>query len=221
MQIQPHEIHLFTADLDAAFRVYGLSALLSPDECARAERFHFDLHRQRFIAGRCLLRMVLGAYTQTAPEKIIFAYEEKKKPFLENHPLQFNLAHSEQMMVLALTMHHAIGVDIEKIKMDYEERVAHRYFSDEENHALQQLAPEERAAMFYTMWAKKEALVKATGKGLSAPLSGMNDEDWALIPLAVHTDFQAAVATNQHVEKLIYWEWKDGSPVLMKEVFTN
>lgn len=229
MQIEDHEIHIFTADLDA--RDHADFALLSAHESERALRFHSPLHRQRFIAAHSLLRSIISLYIDASPREIIFGHEEKKKPFLQSPAtsLQFNLAHSEHMAVYALTMNHAIGVDIEKIKQAYPENVAERFFHRKEVNDLLHLDEDKRPEHFYRIWARKEAIVKAIGKGLSLPLASftvsinddfenvmIDNEAWSLLPLALHTGFQAAVATNQTVKRVTYWKFINQSPVCEK-----
>jgi 4'-phosphopantetheinyl transferase len=230
MQIEANEIHIFTADLDLLGNTDF--ALLSADESERALRFHSPLHRQRFIAARSLLRSILSLYVNTPAHEIIFAHQEKKKPYLKSPAgtcLQFNLAHSEQMAVYALTMKHAIGVDIEKIRQDYPDNVAERFFNPKEYDDLQQLSADKRPEHFYRVWARKEAIVKAIGKGLSMPLASfsvsikddfesvmIDNETWALLPLTLDPRFQAAAATNQQVKRITYWKFVDQSPACEK-----
>lgn len=229
MHIEANEIHIFTANLETS-PFQENTDLLSKDECERANCFQFPIHRQRFIAARSLLRAIVSLYIDVAPSKIIFSYDTHKKPFLENVPLAFNLSHSDHMAVYALTMHHAIGVDIEKIQPDYHEAVAERFFGLAEKNALLALPLPERPRLFYRIWARKEAIVKALGKGISHSLSSfsvsanddfeniMIDNDaWLLLPISVDQAWQAAAATNQPVRKITYWKFENQYPVLEKE----
>jgi len=232
MQIKPNEIHIWTADLETASFQENIPSMLSEDERERAFRFQFPIHRQRFIAGRCLLRTIISLYTQVPPPQIIFSYEDKKKPSLKfpsPSSLQFNVSHSGQMAVYAFTLNHAIGVDIEKVQTDYHQGVAHRFFSPQENHALLQAPLHKRPTLFYRIWARKEAIVKAIGKGLSMHLPSfsvsvnndfevvmIDNGNWFLLPLTMHQAYQSAVATNQRVKKVSYWKFIDQIPALDK-----
>src|SRR5205085_7159043 len=118
--VEPH-VHVWTLDLDANPAEVGrLSALLCPEERERAARFHFDHHRRRFIVGRGLLRSILGEYSGVPPERVEFAYGIHGKPALSHGPqggnLQFNLAHSEHVGMLAVTARSRIGVDVERTR---------------------------------------------------------------------------------------------------------
>jgi len=231
MPIEPNDIHIWSAHLASA--KHQEEAILSQDERARAERYVFPIHRQRFIAARCWLRKILGFYLNLAPQDIIFTYDKKDKPFLSvpnNTALQFNLSHSEDIAIYAITLNHAIGVDIEKIQEHYNDAVAKRFFSSQEYTALMQLSPQDRIIGFYRIWSRKEAIIKATGKGLSTPLSGFSvsahdvdeiitlnkNEKWSLYPVFIQNDYQSAVATQQIVKKITYWFISDQGPVREK-----
>src|SRR5207245_1715236 len=95
-----------------------LGALLSRDEWIRAERFHFERDRARFICGRGLLRTILGRYLNTDPRDLTFVEGPYGKPELTGIPssLRFNLSHSDDLMLLAVTHARAVGVDLEMIR---------------------------------------------------------------------------------------------------------
>lgn len=233
MQIESNEIHVWSADLEeVAYQELCTLSLLSPDEQERAHRFRFPIHRERFMVTRSLLRKIISLYTQVPPQEIIFSYEAKKKPFLQ-HPshllLQFNLSHSDKMAVFSFTMKHAIGVDIEKVQEEYPAGITQRFFSPKENNALLNIPTDKRSAAFYRLWARKEAIIKATGKGLSLPLSSfslsikddfegvmIDNVSWSLLPLSIHPAYQSAVATNQMVKKMTYWKLIGQTPELVK-----
>jgi 4'-phosphopantetheinyl transferase len=98
-----------------------------------------------------------------------------KKPCLggsyTNNDIQFNLSHSQEYALLGFTRQRQIGVDIEFIRpMPNIEQIAANTFSPQENRELENLLPEERLAAFYNYWTRKEAFIKALGKGLYYPL---------------------------------------------------
>src|SRR4030095_6635137 len=112
------EVHVWRAALDveaaSASRMYEL---LSPDERARAARFHFQIDRRHFIAARAHLRMILSRYLKIAPAKVRFRYSEHGKPMLagndQDGKIKFNLAHSAGIALFAFTRRGEIGVDLE------------------------------------------------------------------------------------------------------------
>ena len=144
---------------------------LSDDELAKAERFHSDLDRARYIVGRAALRRVLADRLDCSPAAIRFSYGTNGKPMLEGGRghIEFNLAHSGGDAVIALVGGAAIGVDIELLRPIADvESLARLVFSDVERRELE-LAPDPVSA-FLNGWTRKEAYVKALGLGLAAPL---------------------------------------------------
>lgn len=174
------EIHVWTATLDREAEAFReLEATLSPDERARAERFHFARDRQRFVAARGLLRSLLGKYLRQAPASLEFSYGPYGKPsLLGAHAasgLSFNLAHSADLAVYAISRQRNLGVDVEQIKPESSgEDLARRYFSAREVSDLQTLPPEARVEAFFNCWTRKEAYLKATGMGLQTPLDSFS-----------------------------------------------
>ncbi|HEX2909575.1 MAG TPA: 4'-phosphopantetheinyl transferase superfamily protein [Chloroflexia bacterium] len=148
---------------------------LSPDERRRAERFHFERDRQGYIAGRGILRELIGAYLAVAPGEVIFAYGTQGKPCLacpQNSGLHFNLSHSHGHAVFAFYWGGEIGVDLEYLRpMPDAVQIASRFFSKQESGVLLALPPEEQQAAFFDCWTRKEAFIKAGGEGLSRPLA--------------------------------------------------
>jgi 4'-phosphopantetheinyl transferase len=152
-----------------------LATTLSPDERLRAERFRDDLDKTRYIVCRGFLRGLLARYTQIDPSDLEFAYGEHGKPVLaeacRSKALQFNVAHSHQLALYALTRERSVGVDVEQVRpLADAARVAAHYFSARENAALRALPESARTEAFYACWTRKEAYLKARGSGLAEPL---------------------------------------------------
>jgi len=147
----------------------GMRAMLSEGERERAGRFAFEQERARFIACRATLRMLLGRYAGTAPERIIFRYERGGKPALTGSGgWQFNVSHSRELAAIAVSRHDAVGVDIERIDAGFpRDDVAADVLAPDELEDLRSLPEERQAAYFFQLWTMKEALLKAAGTGLS------------------------------------------------------
>lgn len=146
--------------------------LLSPDERARADRFHFERDRNRFIVGRAVLRQLLGRLVTRPPGSLSFRYGEQGKPALEdNEGWHFNVSHSNDRLLIGVALGTAVGVDIEWQRSDAEvKKFASRYFSLEEQESLHALSKDELTKAFFRCWTRKEAYIKARGDGLSLPL---------------------------------------------------
>jgi len=220
-------IHLWQIDLTQfAQEEPNLSGLLSTDELSRANRFIFPIHKQRFILCHGIVRRILSLYTELPPQDITFIYGKRGKPFLQYNPLsiQFNVSHSEDLAVIALTINGEIGVDIEKIEPEFKQAVAQRFFSANEYTALEELSPQEQVAAFYRIWAKKEALIKALGEGLYVPLESfsvsVNPENeivtvtheqkmiqFYIHYFSIHSNYAAALVSSQVIEKIEYFQW--------------
>jgi len=172
-----NEVQLWRVDLEAvAAEESRWRKVLSSDEGVRAGRFHFARDRQRFVASRALLRTVLAAYLAIDPEAVSFSYSKKEKPSLgPRHAasdVTFNVSHSGGIALFAFTRRRDIGIDVEQVRHDSDfAAIARRFFSADEQNQLAALSPEERVEAFFRCWTRKEAYIKATGDGLSLPLS--------------------------------------------------
>lgn len=171
------EVHVWAVSLDitsGALKI--LAATLSPDEKERAGKFKFEKHRNRFIAGRGVLRRILGEYVQAKSETLRFSCSANGKPALADEfasgGIHFNLAHSEDLALVAVTRIGVIGVDVECIRTIKEmDRLVVRFFSERETELFGKVRPDEKPAAFFNLWTRKEALLKATGEGITRSLS--------------------------------------------------
>ena len=176
LTLPENEVHLWRADLDALRNEQTrLLDLLSSDERYRAASFHFVRDRERYVVARGFLRTLISQYLACLPSEISFRYSTSGKPELDGalttSHLQFNLSHSSHMAVFAITRGRKVGVDIEHIRADFDTlAVAQRFFSAAEKEALLSVSPKRQAQAFFNCWTRKEAFVKATGKGLAFPL---------------------------------------------------
>jgi 4'-phosphopantetheinyl transferase len=179
LRLPPDEIHLWQAfhesDPHPSLREeYG--ALLSAGEREREARFHFEADRHRFRVTRALVRRVLGEYLDIDPRTCEFVANEHGRPALvgcgaDQAPIQFNLSHTRDLIVLAVTRGREIGVDVERLRgarrtVD----LAERFFADFESERVGNAAAHERDDLFYRFWTLKESYIKARGLGLAIPL---------------------------------------------------
>ncbi|MHC5598227.1 MAG: 4'-phosphopantetheinyl transferase family protein, partial [Nostoc sp.] len=145
-----NEIHVWRIELDQPeVQLHNLAATLSSDEMARAERFYFPKHRQHFIAGRGILRTILGRYLGIQPSQVQFNYQQRGKPVLADtfaeSGLAFNLSHSQELGLCAVNCTRQIGVDLEYIRpMSDLEALAKRFFLPREYEMLRSLSPNQQ-----------------------------------------------------------------------------
>lgn len=146
--------------------------VLSEEENRRANRFHSDRDRDRYRSGRTLLRLLLAGYLAIEPGAVPIVYNGHGKPGLDGaRDIDFNLAHSEGVAVVAVTDGRPVGVDIERVRAGLAgQGIAEAFFTAPEVVALRRLPAAEQEVAFFTCWTRKEAFVKAQGRGLSIPL---------------------------------------------------
>jgi 4'-phosphopantetheinyl transferase len=178
----PHgALHVWQLNLERSEEELGaLAELLSTDERDRAARFHFARDRHHYIAGRGILRNILARYLDQPARDLVFSYGLRGKPILSGAPLQFNLAHSGGVAVIALSRDRSVGIDVEQIRVVPSwEGVTNSFFSAMEREAIQSLPSVDRLGAFFTCWTRKEAYLKATGEGIGVPLDSF---DVSVIP---------------------------------------
>lgn len=149
-----------------------LSGCLDAEEERRAARFHFECDRRRFLAARSLLRHILAPYVDTAPERVALGYGHQGKPFLVEHPdTHFNLSHAGDVLVVGVARGRRVGVDVEPtIPEPVMDEVMETVSSEPERARLGSLDGSERREWFSQLWTRKEAYIKADGRGMSLDL---------------------------------------------------
>ena len=169
----PPDVQVWAAWLDLPGEgISGFWSTLSIGERERAARFASERERARFVAARGLLRTILGTSLGAAPQSVEFLYGAKGKPSLggalARSGLQFNLAHSGGLAVFAVARDRPVGVDVEQLRpMPDLSELIDRYFSASECAEMKSLAEDEGLRGFFKIWTRKEALLKATGEGIT------------------------------------------------------
>jgi 4'-phosphopantetheinyl transferase len=186
------EIHVWRMDLDTLDE-----ALLPPanaGESARAQRFHTENLARRYLRSHRALRGLLAKFTSA---HLNFAVSSTGKPYLPNAPeLKFNLSHSHEMAVVAITLEYDVGVDVERLRYitDYT-TIADHFFPPSEALALRQTIPTDCKHDFFRRWTRFEAMLKARGVGLYGAGEELGGE-WTVEEIEVAPDFAAAVAVE-------------------------
>ena len=140
--------------------------VLSANEHLRAAGYHHDHDRRRFIITRVALRLLLARHTGMQPGKIIFQQTENQKPCISSadKPVFYNISHSGDLIVIAVA-NQPVGIDIEHLRQDFNTAdVLGACFSADEQLHIQHA--KDGISAFYRLWTRKEALLKATGKGV-------------------------------------------------------
>lgn len=194
-------------------------ALLNAEERARWQRFIYPADRQRFLVARAFVRNVLADMLERDnPAALVFGATPHGKPELAGHDakcLQFNLSHTDGLLVLAVTQKLAVGVDVEALERKVElVALSQRYFARHEHEELLDLDGPAQRERFFALWTLKEAWLKARGLGLRIPLDDFSfsfagkhpviefgpqldekPQDWQL-RLLVHKQFRIALAVQ-------------------------
>lgn len=219
------EIHVWRIDLDRPeTQLQHLTATLSSDEVCRAKRFYKEQHRQRFIAGRGILRTILGRYLGVEPQELQFCYESSGKPVLADtyadSKIWFNLTHSQGLALCAVSCDRLVGVDLEYVRPISDVlALAKRYFSPGEYAVMCGLPPHQMQQVFFRYWTCKEAYLKATGVGIaqleqievsltpggSAKLK--TEQQWTLLELVPDNNSVAVVAVEGYDLNLKCWQY--------------
>ncbi|HQK40230.1 MAG TPA: 4'-phosphopantetheinyl transferase superfamily protein [Flavobacterium alvei] len=185
-----------------------LANFLNSTEINRVERFHKEIDGNRFIIYRSILKLILAAYTKLDVKNICFDYHSNKKPYLASHPwLHFNISHSEDYAIIAVSR-KKVGIDVEFMSEDFNfNDILPDIFNENEILSIQNAANRKHA--FYTSWTRKEAFVKALGKGIDEDfkyipcLDGQHiidttllktTENWKVFSLNIEDQYRAAVA---------------------------
>jgi len=166
----------------------------TPAEAQQAARLVSEPLRRRYLRSHAALRAILGTYSAGPLD---FATSEHGKPYLPAYPdLQFNLSHSHDMALVAVTRGIAIGVDVERFRPMQEcMRIAERFFPPLEAAALAAVPPEGREVEFFRLWTRIEAKLKARGIGLYGAGQEL-DGEWTVLPIEAGPEYSAAVAAN-------------------------
>ncbi len=169
--------YCFCESADKTRELARYEVLLTAEERARRDRFHFERDRNLFLITRVLVRNVLSNYLPITPDAWRFTVEEHGKPRVA-HPvigatIHFNLSNTSGLVVCAVSLAHpAVGVDAEAFDpAPFCIRVAERHFSITEVRTLQALPIAERQRQFLAYWTLKESYIKARGLGFALPLN--------------------------------------------------
>jgi 4'-phosphopantetheinyl transferase len=209
--LDPDSIHLWCAFYDEIrddVLLHEYEQLLSESERQRRSRFVFAHDQHCFLVTRALLRTVLSRYIgDVTPAEWIFAPNVHGRPEIVNdHPaakrVSFNISHTRNLVVLALTHSRELGVDTENVRRAAPLEIADRFFAAAEVASLHALPPEAQPRRFFEYWTLKESYIKARAMGLSIPLDTLSFDFVGNRRVVMRIDTgQPAPATN-------WWLWQ-------------
>jgi len=204
------DVDVYWTDLDGeGGSLHWFVDMLASDERQRAERFHSERDRRRYIVRHGVLRELLSLYLHGPPARIRLSTNPFGKPQIEGSDLRFNLSHSHGVALYVVAQGLEVGCDIEWRDPRLAcEGIAEQFFSPREARALRALGPVRRTDAFFNCWTRKEAYVKARGCGLSLPLDSFDvslapgepaallrgGEGWSIRSFEPLPGYQAAIA---------------------------
>jgi 4'-phosphopantetheinyl transferase len=233
LELGEDEAHVWRASLDQEAKVIAnLAALLSRDEYQRAMRYHRATDRDRFIVGRGVLKRIISTYLALSPGELRFTYNEYGKPAVSedqnDRAINFNLSHSGELALYAITKRRGVGIDIEYIREDFATlEIAEHFFSKDEVRSLKAAPIDQRTKAFFNCWSRKESYIKAIGMGVSFPLDGFtvslapneapallnvgSDESepsrWRMHELKAGEGYAASIIVENPPVTLRQWQW--------------
>ncbi len=165
---QQGELHLWSWATDKPSLVPWDLDSLDAIEQERYDRFADDRVRQNFLVARAGLRRLLAGYLGSEPRDVPLETMAHGKPRLVNDLLHFNLSHSGDLVVAAVSQDE-VGIDVERIRpVTSLARLAAKHMTLAEQTAIASAKPRDQLATFFRLWTRKEAIVKLTGLGLQA-----------------------------------------------------
>jgi 4'-phosphopantetheinyl transferase len=230
-----NEVHVWRALLEVPLSTINfLQQVLSNEEIERAKRFYFEKDRRCWTVARGVLRMLLGQYLGIGPGEVQFATNDYGKPSIAfpayGVRLHFNLSHSGDRALYAFAYDRQVGIDVEYMRANIDcEALAKSFFSPYECGILQALPAAMQSEVFFQCWSRKEAYIKARGKGLSIPLDqfdvslkpgepaallGSREDPqatarWSLHALAPGNDYAGTLVVEGSNYYLSCWQWQE------------
>ncbi len=148
-------------------------AVLSLTELTRANQYVNDSDRNRFIVTRAYLKRIISTFLNKEIEDIDIGYEQFGKPFLKgDKDFHFNSSHTKDTFAIACSPNGKIGIDLESLNRDINIPKLEKFlFTPDELSQFRVLNNGEKSETFIHFWTMKEAILKATGEGLTKPMS--------------------------------------------------
>jgi len=196
-----------------------LTAIMHPEEIERANKYFHTKDKNRHIVCHGVLRIILGKYLNISPVLVEFGIGTNQKPFVKNsNTIRYNISHSGDYILIAIA-NDEVGADIEIINKDFDyQDIIGEHFNNEEINFIKH---DNSAERFFMLWTRKEALLKATAKGLDDDLklicsldgthliSGKTistKNDWEINSFNLNPQYIASIAIDPSVITARYWD---------------
>lgn len=228
----PNQTHLWYIKFNKQLNnVPFFTSILSDDEKEKASKFRFKKDQNQFILSRGALRVLSANYLNIDAKNIVFKYGKYGKPEFDfNSDLKFNVSHSGNFGIIGFVKNFDIGIDIEKIKNDFDVLdIASNYFSELEIETIKKLPKEKHVEYFYRCWTRKESFIKAKSLGLTFPLDSFSvcinsnkktelletkwdnteKHTWKLFAFSPHQNYIGAISIQGNIKSVEYFNFND------------
>jgi 4'-phosphopantetheinyl transferase len=235
LSISRSELHIWRINLDNVnYQPKHLISLLSSKEIERSKRFIFERDSYRYQVTHSMKRLIVANYLDCNPQCLCFESGSHGKPALTKlqNPLkiQFNISHSQDLILIAITIEDSVGIDIEyNDKKLLIENLSEAIFSPFEKKFFATLnSQQEKKEAFLRCWTRKEAYLKAIGIGLTDDLTSISvdlNKDvsshdwlknsmlsyskltaWKLFPLEIDNYYTANAVATSFQKNLFYYD---------------
>lgn len=206
--------HVFKIDVNTYYDQVKTANFLSVDELNKAGRYLKEEDTANFTVRKHFLRVILSRLLPIKPEQIEYYRTENKKPAVTG--LQFNVSHSKDCVIIAISS-HAIGIDVEHINPGFEFEDVMSYCFNQQELAFVRDS-KNPLLNFFTLWTRKEALLKATGEGLLDHLELVpsmqtclirNTKEFMIKSFPTADQYLISVATSDSSQEIKLWEYKE------------
>lgn len=214
-QLAADKTHIFRISVDKLFHKIKrkLPEVLSDREQEKAGRIFIQKDKERYAVSKFCLRTILSLCLNKAPQEIEFIFHEHKKPTVKD--IEFNISHTGDYVLIAISP-KPVGIDIEYLNTEFDfQSILDITFSKKEIDFIgkKNINP----ANFYAMWTRKEALLKASGEGVSDNLhlidclSEYLERKKAVFKMRtfmIEESYVASIATSLDQKLLQFWNWR-------------
>lgn len=210
-RLRAGEVHVWRVPLARGLQLSACRAVLTAEEEARAARFVFAPDAERYVTAHGALRLILARYIPCEPDEIEFAAGTHGKPRLlwPIADLRFNLSHSGDWILIAISTGREVGVDVEHVNEEIQfEQIAMHCFDPRDAWELRTAPRQQQVPLFFDLWTRMEARLKADGAGIGGEIPKNHEAGWGARSLSPAQGYAGAVASEGEDWQLACWEWK-------------